>query len=98
MLRRRGRRGSHAHLMPSKKSILEICTSPHQYLDQRQIYRHSTRFTRKKYCRRLPISLEPKNPKKRPYDYDNLKYGDINSMETALVIHFPRRQLTKPHL
>jgi len=39
-----------------------------------------------------------KNPKKQSYDYDNLKYGDIDSMETALVIHFPRRQLTKPHL
>jgi hypothetical protein len=43
-------------------------------------------------------SKKKKNPKKQPYDYDNLKYGDIDSMETALVIHFPRRQLTKPHL
>jgi hypothetical protein len=53
---------------------------------------------RKEYCRRLPISLEQKAFKKTTNDYDNLEYGDIDSMETALVIHFPRRQLTKPHL
>jgi hypothetical protein len=87
--------------MPSKKSILEICTSSHQYLDQRQVYRPSTRLTRKEYCRRLPISLEQKSPKNQPRPPTTMiifEYGDIDGMETALVIHFPRRQLTKPQL
>jgi hypothetical protein len=53
---------------------------------------------RKEYCRRLPISLEQKNIEKQPNDYDNPEYGDIDSMEIALIIHFPIRQLTKPHL
>jgi hypothetical protein len=36
--------------------------------------------------------------KQKSHNYDDIKYGNFDSLETALVIHFQRRQLTKPHI